>query len=192
VPSPDALPVLAFPDGQSWEAWLRDHHQTAQGVWVKIARAGGTEPSVTYDEVVEGALVHGWIDGQKRALDERSWLQRVTPRRARSPWSKRNRAWAERLAAQGRLAPAGRREVERAQADGRWERAYDGPRTASVPDDLQRELDRHPKASAFFATLDSANRYAVLYRVQTAHRPETRARRIQTLVAMLDRGETLH
>jgi uncharacterized protein YdeI (YjbR/CyaY-like superfamily) len=184
--------VLAFPDAQAWEAWLRDHHQTAAGVWVRIARAGRTEPSVTYDEVVEGAIVHGWIDGQKRAFDERSWLQRVTPRRARSPWSKRNRAWAERLAAEGRLAPAGKREIDRAQADGRWERAYDGARTASVPDDLRRELERHPKAAAFFATLDGANRYAVLYRIQTAHRPETRDRRIKTLVAMLDRGEKLH
>jgi uncharacterized protein YdeI (YjbR/CyaY-like superfamily) len=180
VLSPDALPVLAFRDAQAWEAWLRDHHETADGVWVRIARAGGNDSSVTYDEVVEGALMHGWIDGQKRPLDERFWLQRVTPRRARSPWSKRNRAWAEQ------------RETDRARADGRWERAYDGPRTASVPDDLQRELDRHPKAAAFFATLDSANRYAVLYRVQTAHRPETRTRRIQTLVGMLDRGEKLH
>jgi uncharacterized protein YdeI (YjbR/CyaY-like superfamily) len=192
VSSADGFPVLAFADGQAWEAWLCDHHGTAEGVWVKVGRAGGTDRSVTYDEVVEGALVYGWIDGQKRALDERFWLQRVTPRRARSAWSRRNRAWAERLAAEGRLAPAGVREVERAQADGRWERAYDGPRTATVPDDLRRELDRHPRAGAFFAALDSANRYAVLYRVQTAHRPETRARRIATLVAMLDRGEKLH
>jgi uncharacterized protein YdeI (YjbR/CyaY-like superfamily) len=192
VSSADRLPVLAFADAQAWEAWLCEHHETEDGVWVRIARAGEAEPSVTYDEVVEGALVYGWIDGQKRKLDGRAWLQRVTPRRARSAWSKRNCAWAERLAGEGRLAPAGLREVERAKADGRWGRAYDGPRTATIPEDLQRELDRHPDAAAFFATLDSANRYAVLYRVQTAHRPEARARRISTLVAMLNRGEKLH
>jgi uncharacterized protein YdeI (YjbR/CyaY-like superfamily) len=192
VSSADDLPVLACTDAAAWEAWLRDHHETAAGVWVRIARAGGTEASVTYEEVVEGALIYGWIDGQKRSLDERCWLQRVTPRRARSPWSKRNRAWAERLAAEGRLEPAGRREVERARADGRWERAYEGARTARVPEDLQRELDLHPAAAAFFATLDSANRYAILWRVQTAVRPETRARRIRILVEMLDRREKLH
>jgi uncharacterized protein YdeI (YjbR/CyaY-like superfamily) len=147
---------------------------------------------VSYPEALDVALCHGWIDGQKRPLDERFWLQRFTPRKARSRWSKRNRARAEQLIASGEMAPAGLREVERARADGRWEAAYDSHATATVPPDLQAALDEHPAASEFFAGLDSANRYAILYRIQEARRPETRARRIATFVAMLAEGRRIH
>jgi uncharacterized protein YdeI (YjbR/CyaY-like superfamily) len=147
---------------------------------------------VAYAEAIEVALTYGWIDGQARRIDEQHYRQRFTPRRARSPWSKINRAKAERLIAEGAMEPAGLAEVERAKADGRWERAYDSPSTAVVPDDLRAALDAAPAASRLFDELDGTNRYAILYRIQDAKRPETRARRIEQFVAMLERGETLH
>jgi uncharacterized protein YdeI (YjbR/CyaY-like superfamily) len=176
-----------------WEAWLRRHHETTPaGVWIKFARKGSGIPTVTYLEALRAALRFGWIDGQARSLDATHYLQRFTPRRARSIWSKRNREFAIALIDAGEMEPAGLREVERAKADGRWDAAYDAPTTATVPDDLRAALDANPAAAAFFAALDAQNRYAILHRVQTARRPETRARRIAKFVAMLAAGEKIH
>jgi len=175
-----------------WEAWLAAHHGEQDGVWLRFAKKGSGATTVTYDEALEVALCWGWIDTQVRRIDERYYAQRFTPRRARSPWSKRNREKAEALIQAGRMKAAGLAAIEQAQGDGRWEQAYDSQSKASVPEDLQKELDRNPKAAAFFATLDSANRYAVLYRVQEAKKPETRARRIEKFIGMLNRGEKVH
>jgi uncharacterized protein YdeI (YjbR/CyaY-like superfamily) len=183
---------LRFATARAFEAWLRKNHASSDGAWLLIAKAGTGEPTVTYAQAVEVALCYGWIDGQKKALDDRHWLQRFTPRRARSLWSKANREKAEALIAAGRMQPSGMAEVARAQGDGRWQAAYDGPRTAVVPPDLQAALEARPEARDFFAQLDGANRYAVLWRVQTAKRAETRAKRIETFVEMLARGEKIH
>jgi uncharacterized protein YdeI (YjbR/CyaY-like superfamily) len=188
----DELPILPFASAAAWEAWLDEEHARAAGLWLKIAKQDSKLATVTHAEALELALCFGWIDGQRRALDTTWFLQRFTPRRRGSRWSQINRDKALVLIEQGRMRPAGLREVEAAQADGRWEAAYAGQRTAQVPPDLQAALDAEPAAAAFFATLRGANRYAVLYRVQDAKRPETRARRIETFVAMLARGETLH
>ena len=177
---------------KAWETWLRAHHETATAIWLKLAKKEAGVPSVTYAEALDVALCYGWIDGQKKSLGGGYWAQRFVPRRPRSNWSKVNCAKAEALIAAGKMRARGRREVDAAKADGRWARAYDSPRTARVPDDLRRALDASPKARDFFAALDGANRYAILYRVQTARRPETRARRIDTLVAMLAAGKKLH
>ncbi len=185
-------PQIAFESAAAWEAWLAEHHEEADGIWVKFAKKGTGVPSVTYDQALDAALCYGWIDGQSRRLDETWYLQRFTPRRARSMWSKRNREKVAALIEAGRMQPAGLREVERAQADGRWEAAYDGPATATVPDDLKAALDQNQAAKEFFACLDRQNRYAILHRVQTATRPETRARRIAKLVEQLARGEKLY
>jgi len=185
--------VLPFATAAEWEAWLRAHHETVTaGVWIKFARKASGIPTVTYGEALQVALRFGWIDGQARGHDESWYLQRFTPRRARSIWSKRNRDFATALIEAGEMEPAGLREVERAKADGRWEAAYDAPSTATVPDDLQAALDANPAATEFFAGLDRQNRYAILHRVQTAKRPETRARRIEKFVAMLAAGERIY
>ena len=185
--------VLPFATPEEWEAWLRAHHQTVTaGVWIKFARKGSGIPTVTYRDALRVALRFGWIDGQARSHDESWYLQRFTPRRARSIWSKRNRDFATALIEAGEMEPAGLREVERAKADGRWDAAYDAPSTATVPDDLKAALDANPAAAEFFAGLDGRNRYAILHRVQTAKRPETRARRIETFVAMLEAGEKIY
>ena len=184
--------MRAFASDADWERWLEEHHATIDGIEVKIAKKGSGIPSVVYPEVLEIALCFGWIDGRRNALDEQYFIQRFGPRRARSRWSKINREKAEALIAQGRMRPAGLAEVERARADGRWDAAYAGQRASTVPDDLQRELDARPQAAAFFETLSSQNRYAILYRLQDAKRPETRARRLAKFVAMLEAGETLH
>lgn len=181
-----------FATRRAFESWLRKNHASSDGVWLLIARPGAEEPTVTYSQAVEVALCFGWIDGQKKALDGQHWLQRFTPRRASSLWSKTNRAKAEALVESGRMQPSGMAEIDRAKANGRWEAAYDGARTAVAPPDLQAALDAQPEARTFFAQLDAANRYSILWRVQTAKRPETRARRIETLVAMLARGEKIH
>jgi uncharacterized protein YdeI (YjbR/CyaY-like superfamily) len=186
------LETRAFASAEEWEAWLRDHHATVPGIWIRFAKKGSGVPTVTYLEALHAALCFGWIDGQARSLDDAAYVQRFTPRRARSIWSKRNRDFATALIEAGRMQPAGLREVERAKADGRWDAAYDAPSTATVPEDLQRALDASPAAAEFFATLNSQNRYAILHRVQTAKRPETRARRIEKFVAMLEAGETLY
>lgn len=189
----DGLPVVSFASAAEWDAWLRTEADGERpGVWLRIAKRGAPAPSVSYADALEVALCHGWIDGRKNALDEHHWLQRFTPRRPGSRWSRRNRDTAERLIAEGRMAAAGRAAVEAARADGRWERAYAGAATATVPDDLRAALDAVPAAAEAFAGLDGANRYAVLYRVQEAVRPETRARRIAEFVDMLARGERPH
>jgi uncharacterized protein YdeI (YjbR/CyaY-like superfamily) len=192
VPGDDGLPTIPFASDAEWEAWLEEHHATSDGVWVKMAKKGSGIDSVRYPEVLHSALCFGWIDGRRQALDDQWFLQRFTPRRARSRWSRINRDTAERLAAEGRMRPAGAAEVERAKGDGRWDAAYEGQRSITVPDDLQAELDARPQAQAFFDGLSSQNRYAILYRLQDAKRPETRARRLAQFVAMLEAGETLH
>ncbi len=188
----DGLPVLSFDSPAAWRAWLERNHAQAAGVWVSIAKKGTGIDSVRYPEVLDEALCFGWIDGRRERLDERRFLQRFTPRRTRSPWSRINRERAEALIERGLMAPAGAAEVERARADGRWERAYASQRSAAVPEDLQRELDARPAAAECFANLNAQNRYSVLYRLGQAHRPETRARRLAKLVAMLEAGETIH
>jgi uncharacterized protein YdeI (YjbR/CyaY-like superfamily) len=186
------LPVVSFESVAQWQAWLEANHAESPGVWIKIAKAGCDVPTVTYPEALDIAICFGWIDGQKGSVDDMHWLQKFTRRGPRSKWSKVNRQKATALIGQGRMRPAGLAEVERAQQDGRWDAAYDSPSTATVPDDLQRALDSRPKASAFFATLNSVNRYAMLYRIQDAKRAETRARRIEKFVTMLDEGRTLY
>ena len=188
---PDASPTL-FKSAKAFEAWLRKHHASSDGLWLKIAKRGAAEPSVTYAEAVEIALCWGWIDGQKKGLDDQHFLQRFTPRRARSIWSKINIDKVAALIEAGRMQAPGHAQIAAAKADGRWARAYDGARTSAVPADLLAALDAEPKAKAFFATINAANRYAVLWRIQTAVKAETRARRIAQLVQMLARGETIH
>jgi uncharacterized protein YdeI (YjbR/CyaY-like superfamily) len=185
-------PVLTFASRVEWEAWLGRQHATSKGLWLQIAKKRAEVQSISYAEALDVALCYGWIDGQKGKLDDRHWLQRFTPRTSRSPWSKINRAKAEALLERDEMCPAGLVEVERAKADGRWDKAYEGQRTATVPDDLKRELDRSSGARDFFAALDSANRYAILYRIEEAKKPETRARRIATYVAMLSEGKKIH
>ena len=187
-----SAPTTRFKNAKAFETWLKKHHATADGLWLQIAKQGADEPSVTYAEAVEVALCWGWIDGQKQGLDDQSFLQRFTPRRPRSVWSKINVDKAAALIEAGRMQPPGLAQIEAAKADGRWARAYDGARTAAVPEDFLAALQAAPKARAFFATIDAANRYAVLWRIQTAVRPETRASRIARLVDMLGRGETIH
>jgi uncharacterized protein YdeI (YjbR/CyaY-like superfamily) len=185
-------PTVSFPSADAWEAWLAREHDSSPGVWLEIAKKQRGVDSLTYDQALDVALCYGWIDGQKRPLDKKAWLQRFTPRRSGSKWSAINTRKAERLIAEGRMRPAGLRHVEQAKADGRWTAAYSGQRSATVPDDLQQALDANPAAKAFFATLTGANRYAILYRVQDAKRPETRTARIKHFVDMLTEGLTLH
>jgi uncharacterized protein YdeI (YjbR/CyaY-like superfamily) len=193
MPSGDDLPILTFATAAEWEAWLdAEHEARPAGVWLQLAKKGTGVASITQAEAVEIALCFGWIDGQARRVDDTWFRQRFTPRRARSIWSKINRDRATALIDAGRMRPAGLREVERAQEDGRWAAAYDGQRTATVPEDLQRALDAEPAAAEAFAGLDSRNRYAILHRTQTAVKPETRARRIATFVAMLAEGRRLY
>ncbi|MDP9239398.1 MAG: YdeI/OmpD-associated family protein [Actinomycetota bacterium] len=185
-------PVLTFASADDWAAWLAEEHDSSDGLWLKMAKRETGIASVTYAEAVEVALCYGWIDGQKASAEKGHWLQRFTPRRPRSKWSKVNCGKATALIESGRMQPAGLREVERAKADGRWEAAYEPPSTAFVPDDLVAALAAEPAAAAAFATLNSANRYAILFRIHDAKRPETRARRIAKFVDMLGRGEKLY
>lgn len=191
IDKPADTPTL-FKNAQAFETWLKQHHATSAGLWLKIAKRGAIDATVTYLEAVEIALCWGWIDGLKRGLDEQHFLQRFTPRRARSIWSKVNVDKVASLTKAGRMQAPGLAQVEAAKADGRWARAYDGARTAVVPEDLIAALDAAPMAKAFFSTINATNRYAVLWRIQTAVKPETRARRIAQLVEMLARGETVH
>jgi uncharacterized protein YdeI (YjbR/CyaY-like superfamily) len=182
---------LIVRDAAAWRAWLAEHHAEPDGVWLVLAKKGTVEPtSLGYDDALEEALCHGWIDGQVRRRDETTYKQRFTPRRKRSPWSKRNVGIAERLVEEGRMHVAGLAEIERAKSDGRWEAAYAGPAAIEVPEDLAAALEAEPKAQVLFEKLTSQNRYAVLYRVTTAKRADTRARRIEEYVTMLARGET--
>lgn len=189
---PDPLPVMAFESTQAWDAWLSAHHASSRGLWLKIAKKGSAGRSISYSDALDVALCHGWIDGQKGRHDDDYWLQRFTPRKPGSNWSKINTERAAALIASGRMSPAGLREVERAQADGRWERAYQSQSRITVPEDLARALAANPRAREFFDTLDGTNRYAVLYRIASAKRPETRAKRIDTFVAMLSEHKKIH
>jgi uncharacterized protein YdeI (YjbR/CyaY-like superfamily) len=186
------LPVLDFVDAEAWETWLATHGGNAAGVWLKIAKAGNAASSLTKAQAIDGALCHGWIDGQIDKYDEAWFLTRFTPRKRTSKWSENNRKRAEQLVADGRVAPAGLTEIETAKADGRWDTAYAPASTAAEPEDLTAALNAEPAARAFFDTLTGANRYAILYRVQTAKKPETRAARIAKFVGMCARGETIH
>ncbi len=183
---------VAFPTAAAWHTWLTDHHASASGVWLKIARKGAPEGTVSYAEALDEALCFGWIDAQTRGLDDSFWLKRFTPRKANSRWSKINTQKAEALIAAGRMQPAGLAEVEGAKADGRWASAYAGSRSITVPDDLAAALAANEAAADFFATLNSLNRYAILYRISTVKRAETRARKIAQYVQMLAEHETLH
>ncbi|MDN5505299.1 MAG: YdeI/OmpD-associated family protein [Comamonas sp.] len=189
---PLELAPTLFKSAKAFEAWLKKNHATSDGLWLKIAKRGSNEPSVTYPEAVEIALCWGWIDGQKKSLDDQHYLQRFTPRRARSVWSKINVEKVQGLIEAGRMQAPGQAQIEAAKADGRWARAYDGARTSTVPEDLQAALEAEPAAKTFFASINASNRYAILWRIQTAARAETRARRIAQLVGMLARGETIH
>ena len=184
-------PVLFFATPVELEAWIDDHGEESDGIWLKFAKKDSGIESVFYAEVVEIALSHGWIDGQAKRFDDHHYLQRFTPRRPRSKWSRINREKVERLIAEGRMRAAGLREIERAKEDGRWDDAYDSPSTATVPDDFQVALDAEPAAAEFFASLGSTKRYSFLYRITDAKRPETRAKRIAEYVELLARGETL-
>jgi uncharacterized protein YdeI (YjbR/CyaY-like superfamily) len=192
VTLPTDLPVLGFPDQAALEAWLEAEHASAPGLYVKLAKKGAGVPSVTYAELVESALCFGWIDGRSNRLDDRFYLQRITPRRARSVWSQKNVEAVAALTAAGRMRPAGLAAVEAAKADGRWERAYAGSATITVPDDLAAALAAEPAAQQAFEALDGTNRYAVLWRVHTAATDATRAKRIEALVRMLGEGRRPH
>ncbi len=189
---PKDLPVIRFADDGAWSKWLASHHASSRGVWVKIAKKGSKSTSVSYAEALEVALSWGWIDGQKGSLDEAWWLQKFTPRGPKSVWSKINCEKATALIESSKMNPSGLVEVERAKRDGRWERAYDSQSRAVVPPDLAKALAANPRAARFFETLESRNRYAVLFRIHVAKKPETRAARIEKFVAMLARGEKLH
>lgn len=189
-PPPEPFVVA---DAAAWRAWLDRHEDDSDGVWLVLAKKGVTEPtSLTYAQALDEALCSGWIDGQKRSLDASTFLQRFTPRRKASLWSERNIGLVAALTADGRMRPRGQAEIDRAQADGRWERAYAGARSAEIPDDLLAALEVSPAAAATFATLNGANRYAVLHRLMTATNATTRANRLEKLVALLERGETPH
>ena len=184
--------ALTFASQTEWESWLAQNGGTSSGVWLRLAKKGATQRTVTYGQALESALCYGWIDGQKQAESETHWLQRFTPRSAKSIWSKLNKDRAEALIASGRMRAPGMREIERARQDGRWKAAYTSASNSTVPDDLQVALNANSQAKAFFATLNSRNRYAILFRIQNAKKPETRARKIAEFVDMLNRGETLH
>ncbi|MGE0133316.1 MAG: YdeI family protein [Blastocatellales bacterium] len=186
------LLVLPFERQEDWAVWLDKNHLTSSGLWLKLAKKASGIQSVSYDEALEVALCYGWIDGQKKSHDETSWLQKFTPRGPKSIWSKINTEKAQRLIESGQMKPAGLEAVESAKRDGRWEAAYAPQSKAAVPDDLQIELDRNAKAKAFFATLDSRNRYAILHRIHTARKAETRARRIEQFIRMLEKKEKLY
>jgi uncharacterized protein YdeI (YjbR/CyaY-like superfamily) len=184
---------LILEDGAAWRAWLEEHHGDVDGVWLVVAKKGTTDPTrLTMTEALDEALCHGWIDGQRKGRDEATFLQRFTPRRAQSPWSAKNVGNVARLIEEGRMHPAGQAEIDRAKADGRWDNAYAGQATATVPDDLAQALAASPEAAAMFDVLTSQNRFSVLFRIGQAKRPETRARRIEKFVDMLARGETIY
>jgi uncharacterized protein YdeI (YjbR/CyaY-like superfamily) len=187
------LPELIVADPAAWREWLVAHADSSAGVWLVLARKGTTGPTTLgYDQALDEALCHGWVDGQLASRDAQTFRRRFTPRRPGSAWSKRNTEHIQRLVADNRMYPAGLAAVDRAKADGTWENAYAGAASIQMPEDLAAALDATPRARENFERLDGANRYAVLYRVTTAKRPDTRARRIEQLVAMLARGETLH
>ena len=186
------LPILPFASKKKWTDWLAKQHDKSPGVWLKIAKRDSGIPSVTYDEALESALCYGWIDGQKKGFDDKYWLQKFTPRGPKSIWSKINTEKVERLIESGEMRPAGLKSIEAAKNDGRWDAAYASQKNISIPDDFHSALDENKKAKAFFETLKSAERYSFLFRIQTAKKAETRAKRIQQFIEMLERNEKFH
>jgi uncharacterized protein YdeI (YjbR/CyaY-like superfamily) len=184
--------VRLFKDQAAWSGWLDKNHARSSGIWLRLAKKNSGLQSVTYAQAIDAALCYGWIDGQKRPESEQAWLQRFCPRSAKSIWSKINREKALALTKSGRMMAAGQQAIAEAKSNGRWESAYDSPSRAAVPDDFQAALKVKPKAKSFFDTLDRANRYAILFRIQTAKKPETRVRNIQKFIAMLECGEKIH
>jgi len=188
----DSLPIMSFETQQDWETWLIEHHTDTKGIWLKIAKKETRIPSVTYSEALDSAICYGWIDGQKASFDDKYWLQKFTPRRQKSIWSKVNCDRATALIAEGRMHPAGLRQVKLAKADGRWESAYESQSKITIPADFQSELDKNQQAKDFFSTLNSVNRYAILFRIQTAKKPETRSARIKKFIEMLAKNEKIY
>ncbi len=186
------LPILSFDDGEAWEAWLAAQPRSSRGVWLKLAKAGNHRSDLGKAQAIDGALIHGWIDGQLNPYDDDWWLIRFTPRKPGSKWSEKNRVRADQLIAAGRMAAGGQAEVDAARADGRWDAAYAPQSTAQVPDDLADALAAEPGARAFFDALDPTNRYAILYRIGDAKQPATRAARIAKFAGMCARGETVY
>jgi uncharacterized protein YdeI (YjbR/CyaY-like superfamily) len=186
------LPIIPFPTSEKWEAWLEENHATAPGVWMQFYKKDSGLPTITWADAVPIALCYGWIDSQAKKFDEKSYLQRFTPRGPKSMWSKINTEHVLRLTQLGKMKPAGLAAVEAAKADGRWQKAYDSPATMKVPDDFLKELSKSKKAKAFFDTLNKTNTYAIAWRLQTAKKPETRERRMKVLLEMLEKGEKLH
>jgi uncharacterized protein YdeI (YjbR/CyaY-like superfamily) len=186
------LQVLAFKSFSDFRRWLEKNHTGSNGIWLRFFKKGSGEKSLTYAEALDQALCHGWIDGQAKSFDEKSWIQRFTPRRPASAWSKRNTGHVERLSNAGAMTSAGLAAVEAAKADGRWNAAYDSPRNASPPEDFLKELNKDAKAKAFFKTLNRANVYSIVYRLQTAKKPETREKRLKLILAMMAEGKSFH
>jgi uncharacterized protein YdeI (YjbR/CyaY-like superfamily) len=184
--------IRLFASQAVWTAWLEKNHRKPEGIWLRLAKKDSGLRSVTYAEALEVALSYGWIDGQKRPESEEAWLQRFVPRSAKSIWSKINREKANALIASGKMKAAGLAAVEAAKKDGRWQAAYDSPKASTVPEDFQAALSMNKRAGEFFASLDGANRYAVLFRIQTVKKPETRARKIREFVEMLERNQRIH
>ncbi|HEX6416151.1 MAG TPA: YdeI/OmpD-associated family protein [Candidatus Saccharimonadales bacterium] len=192
VESIEDRPVITFSDADEWRKWLESNHESAAGVWIKIAKKATGIPTVTHEQALDDALCFGWIDGQRRSYNEQYFIQKFTPRTKRSIWSKRNQEFVARLIKEGRMRPAGQREIDVAKADGRWERAYDSPKNMKVPDDFLVELKKNKKAEQFFGTLNKTNTFSIAFQLATAKRPETRIRRMEKIIAMLEREEKLY
>ncbi len=190
--STDSLPILLFPTPSDWSGWLEKNHETSPGIWMKFAKKNSGIISITYDQALDIALCFGWIDSMVNTYDEKTYVQKFTPRRAKSMWSKTNVEHVKRLLEEGKMHPAGLKEMERAQSDGRWQAAYDSPAASTPPDDFMQELKKSPKSLAFFETLNKTNRYAILWRLQTAKKAETRNKRMKEILEMLEKGEKFH
>ncbi len=189
---PDSVSIRHFKSKQDWAIWLDENHRTSTGLWLRLAKKSSDLRSVTYKDALEVALCYGWIDGQKKPESDAAWLQRFLPRSSKSLWSKINREKALALISSGEMKPAGLDAIENAKKNGQWEAAYDSPSRSTVPPDLQAALDANPNAKAFFEAIDRVNRYAVLWRIQTVKKAETRARKIEQFIVMLERGEKIH
>jgi uncharacterized protein YdeI (YjbR/CyaY-like superfamily) len=192
APASAGPPIRSFKNAEAWESWLEENQTATDGLWMRIAKKASGVRSITYPEAVEVALCYGWIDGQKKPESETTWLQRFVPRRPRSLWSKINREKALALIASGKMRPAGLKEIDRARTDGRWEAAYNSPKDAPIHPDFQNALNENPRAKAFFSTVNAANRYAIIWRLHTAKKAETRERLTRKFIEMLEKGETLH
>ena len=190
--SPDKLKIIAYKSATEWETWLEKNHRTSPGLWIRIFKKGSGKPSITYAQALDGALCYGWIDGQKQKYDDDSWLQRFTPRRPKSSWSKINTGHIERLIKTGKMKEAGLTHVNAAKQDGRWAKAYDSQSMATLPEDFLQELAKNKKAKIFFATLSKSNLYDIFYRLQTAKKEETKQKRLKAIIAMLEKGEKFY